>query len=122
MIADKVKDGRIHVDGPRLWWPNGYGEQALYTITVELIRQGVVLDVWEKRIGLRTLTVSIEKDEYGTSFAHQVNGIKFFAMGADYIPEDALLSRISGERTYHLLMQAKQANFNCIRVLSLIHI
>ena len=116
VIADKVKDGRIHVDGPRLWWPNGYGEQALYTITVELIRQGVVLDVWEKRIGLRTLTVSIEKDEYGTSFAHQVNGIKFFAMGADYIPEDALLSRISGERTYHLLMQAKQANFNCIRV------
>ncbi|WP_328597051.1 beta-mannosidase [Porcincola intestinalis] len=116
VVADKVKDGRIHVDAPRLWWPNGYGEQALYTIKVELIRQGVVLDVWEKRIGLRTLKVSIEKDEFGTSFAHQVNGIKFFAMGADYIPEDALLSRISRERTYHLLMQAKQANFNCIRV------
>lgn len=116
VIADKVESAQIHVDTPRLWWPNGYGEQALYTIAVELIHKGAVLDTWEKRIGLRTVTMSVEKDEYGASFAHQVNGIKIFAMGSDYIPEDALLSRISGKRTYHLLEQAKRANFNCIRV------
>ena len=43
------------------------------------------------RIGLRTLTVCTEKDQWGNVFAHEVNGVKIFAMGADYIPEDHIL-------------------------------
>ena len=80
------------------------------------MKNGVILDEWKKRIGLRTVTMCTEKDEYGECFAHQVNGMNIFAMGADYIPEDAILSRMSGERTRELLQQAKNANFNCIRV------
>ena len=49
-------------------------------------------------------------------FAPKVNGVKLFAMGADYIPEDNILARITPERTYDLLLQAKRANYNCIRV------
>ena len=45
------------------------------------------------------MTVKREKDEWGESFAHEVNGICFFAMGADYIPEEHLLGRRSKERT-----------------------
>ncbi|MDO4340149.1 MAG: glycoside hydrolase family 2 protein [Eubacteriales bacterium] len=110
----------ITVENPQIWWPNGYGEQPLYHVEVELLADGVegeaVLDSWKRRIGLRTMTMCVEKDEYGESFCHMVNGVKVFAMGADYIPEDNILARVTPERTYHLLLQAKNANYNCIRV------
>lgn len=110
-------DGRIWITEPELWWPNGYGAQPLYTVRVELKdEQGQVLDVWEKKIGLRTMTVDTEADEWGNKFAHRVNGLDIFAMGADYIPEDCFLSRCSRERTRKLLTDCAAANYNSIRV------
>ena len=107
----------ITVKQPRRWWPNGFGEQPLYRAEVALLdEEGNVLDRWSRRIGLRTLTVNTEKDEWGECFAHEVNGVKIFAMGADYIPEDNIFSRITPERTRRLLEDAAAANYNCIRV------
>lgn len=107
----------ITVQAPRRWWPNGYGEQPLYRAEVTLLdEEGNVLDQWSRRIGLRTLTVNTDKDEWGTCFAHEVNGVKIFAMGADYIPEDNIFSRITPERTRCLLEDAAAAHYNCIRV------
>lgn len=107
---------KIVVEQPQLWWPSGYGEQPLYRIKVELFKAGVLLDVWDKRIGLRTVTVIREADQWGEGFCHEVNGVRIFAMGADYIPEDHVLPKMTPERTCDLLSQAKNANFNCIRV------
>lgn len=104
------------IENPRLWWPNGYGSQPLYQVDVALLKEDRVLDTWSRRIGLRTMTVHRGKDEYGEQFAHEVNGVRIFAMGADYIPEDNILPRVKPERTYDLLKQARDANFNCIRV------
>lgn len=104
------------VEQPQLWWPNGYGDQNLYTLKVTLCFDDEVLDVWERRIGLRTMTMHIEKDQWGELFACQVNGVDIFAMGADYIPEDHLLGRVTPETTRTLLEKAKWANFNTIRV------
>ncbi len=104
------------IDNPMLWWPNGFGEQNLYTFTTELYENGAVADSDKKRIGLRELKLIREKDEYGESFCHEVNGIRFFAMGADYIPEDNILSRITKNRTEILLKRCIEANFNAIRV------
>ncbi len=110
-------EGDIVIDDPKLWWPNGFGEQPLYTVITELTDEcGNVCDSSTKRIGLRTIELSTEKDEFGSEFAFKVNGIRIFAMGADYIPEDNLLSRMSRERTFELLRQCREANFNCIRV------
>lgn len=106
----------IEIDHPQLWWPNGLGEQPLYEIKVDLIAGDKIVDTWCRKIGLRTLTMHIEKDKWGESFAHEVNGYQVFAMGADYIPEDNLLQRTSRERTRELLLQCKRANFNTIRV------
>lgn len=103
----------VVIDDPQLWWPAGLGEQPLYTVRVEL---GENLDHWERRIGLRTMTVSRHKDQWGESFAHCVNGVEVFAMGADYIPEDSLLPRVDPERTRRLLEDARGANMNCVRV------
>ena len=101
----------IEIEDPKLWWPNGLGEQPLYTVTAECA--GVKE---EKRIGLRTLKLIRERDKYGECFCHEVNGVRFFAMGADYIPEDNILSRITPERTYRLIKQCRDSNFNAIRV------
>ena len=109
--------GRITIEKPELWWPNGFGSQPLYKVKVVLLSpKGAELDVWERRIGLRTMTMHIQKDKWGESFAHEVNGVKIFAMGADYIPEDNILSRVNPQRTRKLLEQCKAANFNAIRV------
>lgn len=106
----------IGVEQPLLWWPNGYGEQPLYTVRVELFADREPADVWERRIGLRTLTVRREKDEWGECFAHEVNGVAVFAMGADYIPEDHLLGRVTRKTTRKLLEQCVAANYNAVRV------
>ena len=106
----------IHIPEPKLWWPAGFGDQPLYTVTVTLEKDGAELDASEKRIGLRTMTVTRKKDEWGESFSHCVNGVDIFAMGADYIPEDNLLPRVNPERTRKLLTDARAANMNCVRV------
>lgn len=115
-VTYKGSPREIEILNPKLWWPNGYGSQALYGIRVILYSNGVPIDMWDKRIGFRTLTVKRERDLWGESFAVTVNGVSIFSMGADYIPEDHLLGRITEKTTRKLLESAKFANFNSIRV------
>ena len=128
-------DGTIVVPKPQLWWPNGYGEQPLYTVIVRLYddETGEELDRAVRRIGLRTLTVDTspypneprdphlgpqdrEDTKEGRHFHFVVNGLPIFAMGADYIPEDNILQRVTPERTRRLLTDARDAHHNCVRV------
>ena len=109
--------GTITVTEPKKWMPHGYGEQPLYTIrTVLTDGAGEALDERIFRIGLRTMTVNRDPNPWGENFCHEINGLKIFAMGADYIPEDCILSRTNEERTRRLLSDAVLSNHNCIRV------
>ena len=112
--ADTLQELTIH--NPKLWWPNGFGEQPLYTIQIELLSDERVIDQKEYTIGLRTLTVSQEKDEWGSEFSFQINGVKIFTKGANYIPEDCIYSRITAERIEYLVKSSVRANYNCLRV------
>lgn len=117
--GDKInaENGKeIKIEKPLLWWPHGYGKQNLYTVVCEVISNGETVDRNEKRVGLRDLKLCREKDEWGESFCHEINGVKIFAMGADYIPEDNILSRITEERTKKLLKACIDANFNALRI------
>lgn len=114
--ANQAGSAEITLDHPELWWPSGFGAQPLYTVCVTLHASGCVQDTWQRRIGLRTLSISRQKDAWGEEFCHIVNGVKIFAMGADYIPEDNILSRVTPQRTRRLLEDAKMANFNAVRV------
>lgn len=117
VISTKNMASDILIDNPMLWWPHGYGEQNLYTVSVDLVAQsGQVIDNWTRKIGLRTITMDRTKDQWGERFATCVNGVNIFAMGADYIPEDHLLGRVTKETTRTLLEKAVFANFNSIRV------
>ena len=92
-------EGTVTIRDPKLWWARGYGEQYLYDLRIVLEKDGKLLDVWQKKIGLRTLTVTAENDRLGREFTFVLNGVKIFAMGANYIPQDSILARIPPERT-----------------------
>ena len=104
------------ISDPELWMPNGLGEQKLYEISVFLSDNGEVCDEKTFKIGLRDMKLIRKSDEYGESFYHEVNGFDVFAMGADYVPEDNIFSRITLERTKALLKHCKDCNFNAIRL------
>ena len=107
----------IDIDQPRIWQPNGWGDQPLYTLAIACLDEhGNVLDETTRRIGLRTVTISQDADEWGREFCLKVNGNKLFSMGADYIPEDNLLGRTDPQRTRMLLEACVKANFNTVRV------
>ena len=109
-------EGDIEIKDPQLWWPKGLGNEPLYAVEVALYDGETLLDRWNRHIGLRTLTLRREKDQWGESFCFRVNGVDVFAMGADYIPEDNLLPRMSRQRTQRLLEDAAAAHMNCVRV------
>ena len=106
----------MKINNPKLWWPNGYGEQPLYPVEARLMEGDCCIDSKTVRTGLRTIRVSRDDDQWGQEFCIVVNETKIFAMGADYIPEDQIISRCSPSKTRHLLEQCVKANFNHIRV------
>jgi len=116
VMANEDGDAILFVDDPQLWWPNGYGKQPLYTLVTTLMDGEQEIDRREMRIGLRTLTLSTAKDRWGREFCFVINRKKIFSMGANYVPEDNILSRLSKERTEKLLRQCIKANFNTVRV------
>ena len=106
----------LHVSDPQLWWPRGYGQQPLYSVRVTLLDGETILDTRAMRVGLRTLRVSTDSDKWGKEFCFTCNGVKIFAMGGDYIPEDMILAHCHPDKTRRLLEQCCDANFNHVRV------
>ncbi|OJF93012.1 beta-mannosidase [Pararhizobium antarcticum] len=99
------------VETPKLWWPAGSGEQALSLLTVEVSGQSVT-----RQIGFRTVELLTDADDAGSRFAFRVNGREIFCRGANWIPADALMSRVSREGVEDLLQSAVDANMNMIRI------
>ncbi len=104
------------IDNPQLWWPNGIGEHPLYNVQVKIYQDTDIVDEKQFNIGLRTMEVSTAKDKWGSEFCFVVNGVKIFAMGADYVPEDSIIPNLSEKRTEKLIKSCVDANHNCIRV------
>jgi beta-mannosidase len=98
------------------WWPHGYGEQPLHDVEVRLSADAVELSSWHGRVGFRNIELDTTPDEHGTPFALSVNGIPLFARGANWIPDDCFLPRVTRERYDQRLRQATAANVNLLRV------
>ncbi len=105
----------VTVPEPRLWWPAGYGEQPLYQVKVEL-GGTQVLDHWEGRVGLRTVALRTEDDADGTGFVLAVNDQPILVKGANWIPEDSFLDRLTPQRYARRLTDAVDAGMNLLRV------
>ncbi|WP_028024713.1 glycoside hydrolase family 2 protein [Enterovibrio calviensis] len=101
----------FRVPQPKRWWPAGYGQQPLYTLTVMTDGQTI-----EKRLGLRELYLETGEDEVGAAMTFVVNDKAIMAKGANWIPLDAMPSRQTPDHYRRLLEDAKAANMNMIRV------
>jgi beta-mannosidase len=101
------------LETPELWYPHGYGEQPLYKLVVKLTDE-----MQEFKIGFRDVEIVQESvaDEKGSSFFFKVNDIEMFIGGANWIPDDLMLNRISPERYRERITQARDANMTMLRV------
>ena len=116
-LSNGQGEASITVEEPKLWWPNNMGAQTLYTVKVELIAaSGASLDSDGKRIGLRTLRLVRQEDQWGESFMFAVNGVPFFAKGANWIPDDTFAASITPGHYYRSVRDAAAANMNMLRV------
>ncbi len=105
----------FEIDNPKLWWTNGLGEAHLYNIKGELNVGGSIVSE-ETRIGIRTLELVRDKDASGTSFYFKLNGHPVFMKGANYIPNDVFLPRVTEENYRKVVETAKVSNNNMLRV------
>lgn len=99
----------------QLWWPNGYGNQTLYNLSV--YSQGQL--VGSRLIGFRT--VQLVQSAYGgnikgNSFYFAINGVPIFIKGSNWIPADSFQERVSDQQLERLLRSAKLANMNMLRI------
>ncbi len=100
---------------PQLWWTNGLGEAHLYNLTGVLNVKGRTVTE-DTRLGIRTLELVREKDDDGTSFYFKLNGHPVFMKGANYIPNDMFLPRVTDENYRTVVETAKNSNNNMLRV------
>ena len=111
---------RVQMDytiaNPRLWWPNGLGEPYLYDFKTALTVNSKEADSRSQEIGLRSIVLHNDKDQYGHNLYFEVNGKPVFMKGADMVPLDNFLPRITRERYEKHVLDAKAVNMNMIRV------
>ncbi|HSP88578.1 MAG TPA: glycoside hydrolase family 2 TIM barrel-domain containing protein [Ignavibacteriaceae bacterium] len=106
----------FEIENPKLWWPNGEGEQNLYSLNIKLIDKNEnVLDEINKNVGIRKLELILNEEEE-SSFKFRINNKDIYCQGVNWIPADSFLPRIHKEKYFELLSFAKEANMNMVRV------
>ncbi len=106
----------VLVESPELWFPAGYGKQPLYQVDISLKLDGETLDSGTYQVGLRTIELNQDSDEWGKSFTFNVNGISIFAKGSNWIPADSFPTRLTRSRLEQWIQDAVAANHNMLRV------
>ncbi len=106
----------LTIRNPQRWWIRDLGESFLYNYTIDLTYNSKVLDKKQIAIGLRTIELVNEKDSIGTSFYFKLNGRPVFMKGANYIPQDNFVTRITLEKYERAVLSALDANMNMLRV------
>ena len=104
------------INNPKLWWCNGLGEPNLYAFKISLFADLEEIESQEMNIGLRTIELIQEEDAIGKSFYFKLNGKPVFMKGANYIPEDSFLPRVTDSVSKKRIEDAVAANMNMLRV------
>jgi beta-mannosidase len=113
---DPISSHSLQIDSPQLWWPNGHGDQPLYTCEVTLLNsKGDILDDKKIYFGIRTVELDMSPDEKGCSFILKINGKPIFCKGGNWVPADPFPARITVEKYERLITRAAQANINMLR-------
>ncbi|MDP9797275.1 beta-mannosidase [Catenuloplanes nepalensis] len=103
----------LDVPQPALWWPHSLGDAPLHPVDVALTTTGgTSLDEWHRRVGFRTVAL----DTTDGAFTLAINDVPLFARGVNWIPDDALVTRVTRARLAERLTEAVAANVDTIRV------
>jgi beta-mannosidase len=116
--ADSRVTHEFKLEHPELWYPHLYGAQPMYSVKLELVRNGEPLEGKTQRLGIRQIRVIQEpiEGEAGSSFYFEINGIAMLMGGANWIPDDLMLTRVSNARYLERIEQTKAANMQMLRV------
>ena len=112
-------DTEIIIKKPELWWTNDLSdkkEQPLYTIDVIILNNDNEIDRVTKKIGLRTIVLNRDKDEYGYNFQFVLNGVPLFIKGNNWIPADSFITRFDDKKLQYYIDATLFSNMNMIRV------
>ena len=104
------------IKSPKLWWSNGLGEPHLYSFRTDLTVNNQTSDAWTEEVGLRSLKIINRPDKDGKTFYVELNGIPVFAKGANYIPQDNFLPRVTPGQYEKTILDAANANMNMLRI------
>ena len=108
----------VQIPNPKLWYPNGYGEAPLYKYTVEIVvQEGFTADLYRGSFGIRE--VRFDERPNGRDrldFRAYINGRKIFLRGSNWVPASFMTGAIEEERYRTLILLAKQAGYNVLRV------
>lgn len=107
---------QLTIADPQRWMPRGWGKANLYDISLYVSVDGRKVAEKQHRVGLRTVRLVHEPDSAGRSFYFEVNGKRLFAKGSNFIPDDALLTRVDSARYRRMFRDMTEANMNMIRI------
>jgi beta-mannosidase len=108
----------LEIPRPRLWYPNGMGEQPLYRLNVQLTRDERASDTREVTFGVRTVRAIPNEGAPPEALPYtlEVNGRRVFVKGWNWTPHEQMTGRVHPERYERLLTLAKHAHCNLLRV------
>jgi beta-mannosidase len=115
--ADTGVRMELSVPQPRLWWPNGAGEQHLYEAEVTFV-SGPCTIRRSFPIGFRRveLVPNDGASEDALPYTLTVNGRRLYANGWNWVPVDAQYGVPRPAKLAHLLDLARAAHVNLLRV------
>ena len=117
-VLNDMAEFDLKVKEPRLWWPNGYGEQPLYTLKFTARGKDGSTDERAVRIGIRDLKFVKNETEDLSARAYTacINGRKIYLKGWNWVPIDVMYGKKRPMKQERLLRLAKEAHVNCLRV------
>jgi hypothetical protein len=111
VALDPKTTAELHLNNPKLWWPNGYGPQNLYSLHLSFVVNKKVSDSQDVSFGIRKITYSVPDSE---NLTVSVNGVRIFIRGGDWGLDEAM-KRNPRERLEAQIRMHKIANLNLIR-------
>ncbi|NOQ23786.1 MAG: glycoside hydrolase family 2 protein [Bacteroidales bacterium] len=106
----------VEIKKPKLWWTHNLGVPFLYKFEAQLIENKQIFDSKKINIGLRTIELIREPDDFGESFYFKLNGIPVFMKGANYIPLSSFPGNVKDIQYNKIISDAVNANMNMLRV------
>lgn len=108
---DSKSTPSLHVDHPKLWWPNGYGPQNLYTLHLSFEANGQISDQHDISFGIRKITYTVPDSP---NLTISVNGVRILCKGGDWGMDEAM-KRIPHNRLEAQIRMHQIANYTIIR-------